>query len=137
MGSALRRGKLTALNIYFLSGLFAHTGMKILGYSHAPLENEQLGRWDDDFLLDGVRIDSITVPDNPDHEAETHKGGKTAVHEIGHWSGLAHLWGTNGDSCDNEGDEVDDTPAQLKGPWGCDPNTIYDSCPDRPGTDST
>ncbi|WP_258100482.1 zinc-dependent metalloprotease [Marinoscillum pacificum] len=34
-------------------------------------------------------------------------GGRTLTHEIGHWFGLAHLWGLNG--C-GDGDNIEDTP---------------------------
>jgi hypothetical protein len=41
--------------------------------------------------------------------------GRTAVHEVGHWLNLKHLWG-NGE-CGS--DEVDDTPPQRKYNQGC------------------
>jgi hypothetical protein len=41
----------------------------------------------------------------------TTKKGRTAVHEIGHWLGLAHLWGPSG-TCGDDG--VADTPTQEK-----------------------
>lgn len=49
--------------------------------------------------------------------------GKTAVHEIGHWLGLRHIWGdaTCGD------DLVDDTPQQRAATRGC-PSGIKQSC---------
>ena len=36
-------------------------------------------------------------------------GGKTAVHEIGHWLNLLHIWGDDGGGCEGS-DNVDDTP---------------------------
>lgn len=41
--------------------------------------------------------------------------GRTAVHEIGHWMNLKHLWGES--ECGS--DEVDDTPPQRKYNQGC------------------
>jgi uncharacterized delta-60 repeat protein len=46
-------------------------------------------------------------------------GGRTTVHEVGHWLSLRHIWGddcspngnSNANSCDGS-DEVDDTPNQ-------------------------
>jgi len=47
-------------------------------------------------------------------------GGRTATHEIGHWLGLRHIWGDNG-QC-NADDFCNDTPKQYGGtasPAGC------------------
>lgn len=38
-------------------------------------------------------------------------GGRTAVHEIGHWLNLRHVWGDDGEGCSGS-DFVDDTPNQ-------------------------
>jgi len=46
--------------------------------------------------------------------------GRTATHEIGHWLGLRHIWGDNG-QCNGD-DYCDDTPKQYGGtatPAGC------------------
>jgi hypothetical protein len=44
--------------------------------------------------------------------------GRTFVHEVGHYFGLRHLWGSDDASC-NSTDYVSDTPAQLKENFGC------------------
>lgn len=49
--------------------------------------------------------------------------GRTAVHEIGHWLGLKHIWGDT--YCGD--DLVDDTPKQGNFTTGC-PNTFRSSC---------
>jgi len=49
--------------------------------------------------------------------------GKTAVHEIGHWLGLRHIWGDT--YCGD--DLVDDTPTQRSANRGC-PSGIKFSC---------
>jgi len=49
--------------------------------------------------------------------------GRIAVHEIGHWLGLRHLWGDQ--YCGNDG--VDDTPVQGGATRGC-PSGIQKSC---------
>jgi hypothetical protein len=49
--------------------------------------------------------------------------GRTAVHEIGHWLGLKHIWGDT--YCGDDG--VSDTPAQSNYTAGC-PNTFRSSC---------
>ena len=49
--------------------------------------------------------------------------GKTAVHEVGHWLGLRHIWGDS--DCGN--DMIDDTPFQRTFTSGC-PNGVRTSC---------
>jgi hypothetical protein len=49
--------------------------------------------------------------------------GRTAVHEVGHWLGLKHIWGDT--YCGD--DAVDDTPKQGNFTPGC-PNTFRSSC---------
>lgn len=56
--------------------------------------------------------------------------GKTAVHEVGHWLGLKHLWGD--ENCGNDG--VDDTPKQASYTSGC-PSTIRITCGNGPNGD--
>ena len=53
--------------------------------------------------------------------------GRTAVHEIGHWLGLKHIWGDY--YCGD--DLVDDTPKQGNFTPGC-PNTFRSSCSNGP-----
>ena len=49
--------------------------------------------------------------------------GRTAVHEIGHWLGLKHIWGDN--YCGDDG--IDDTPVQGNFTPGC-PTGFRSSC---------
>jgi len=53
--------------------------------------------------------------------------GKTAVHEIGHWLNLKHIWGD--EYCGDDG--VDDTPKQASYTIGC-PNTVRITCGNGP-----
>jgi hypothetical protein len=48
---------------------------------------------------------------------------RTAVHEVGHWLGLKHIWGDS--SCGDDG--VDDTPQQSFFTQGC-PTGVRSSC---------
>ncbi|RSL49191.1 Extracellular metalloprotease [Fusarium duplospermum] len=59
--------------------------------------------------------------------------GKLATHEVGHWLGLFHPF--QGQSCEGDGDFVDDTPMQWEVTNGGCP-IGKDSCPDEPGLDS-
>ncbi len=53
--------------------------------------------------------------------------GKTAVHEVGHWLNLKHLWGD--EYCGDDG--VGDTPKQASHTTGC-PNTVRITCGNGP-----
>lgn len=56
--------------------------------------------------------------------------GRTAVHEMGHWLGLRHLWGDA--NCGDDG--VADTPKQQTFTSGC-PSTVRVSCDNAPNGD--
>lgn len=56
--------------------------------------------------------------------------GRTAVHEVGHWLGLKHIWGDT--YCGDDG--VDDTPRQGNFTGGC-PYGIRSSCNNGPAGD--
>ena len=49
--------------------------------------------------------------------------GRTAVHEVGHWLGLKHIWGD--EACGD--DLVEDTPTQASFTSGC-PNNFRNTC---------
>ena len=53
--------------------------------------------------------------------------GRTAVHEVGHWLGLRHLWGDT--NCGDDG--IADTPKQQTFTSGC-PSTTRISCGNGP-----
>ncbi|MDZ4796153.1 MAG: M43 family zinc metalloprotease [Bacteroidota bacterium] len=53
--------------------------------------------------------------------------GKTAVHEVGHWLNLKHLWGD--ENCGDDG--VSDTPKQASYTVGC-PSTTRVTCGNGP-----
>ncbi len=92
---------------------------KLAGYSSLP---------GSDVAKDGMVIDF-------DAFAAINAGsgydlGKTAVHELGHWLGLKHLWGDA--NCGDDG--VDDTPKQASYTPGC-PSTIRITCGNGPNGD--
>ncbi|HEY6062977.1 MAG TPA: M43 family zinc metalloprotease [Chitinophagaceae bacterium] len=92
---------------------------KLAGYSSLP---------GSDLAKDGLVIDF-------DAFAAMNAGsgydlGKTAVHEIGHWLGLKHLWGDA--NCGDDG--VDDTPKQASYTPGC-PTTVRITCGNGPNGD--
>lgn len=56
--------------------------------------------------------------------------GRTAVHEVGHWLGLSHIWGD--EACGDDG--IDDTPVQSGYTSGC-PTGLRSSCSNGPDGD--
>ncbi|KAF8761870.1 metallo-protease [Rhizoctonia solani] len=105
MKGKLHQGNATTLNIYTV-GFTNISDPRLLGYATFPKSYIM------DPLDDGVVILYSTVPG-------------------GHWMNLYH---TFSESCDDDGDFVDDTPAQLNSTKGC-PTVAPDSCPGRPGRD--
>lgn len=91
---------------------------KLAGYSSFP---------GSDFSKDGVVLDfgAFGVTSNTGYGM-----GKTAVHEVGHWLGLKHLWGDA--NCGDDG--VDDTPKQASYTSGC-PTTVRITCGNGPNGD--
>lgn len=76
---------------------------KVAGYSSVPGAAAE---------KDGVVIDYTVFGTN---SSSGYEMGKTAVHEVGHWLGLKHIWGDA-----NCGDDlVDDTPRQGSYNIGC------------------
>jgi hypothetical protein len=64
------------------------------------------------------------------HTAAPFNLGRTAVHEVGHWLGLKHIWGDQ--QCGD--DNVDDTPQQGFFTKGC-PSGFRTSCNNNPAGD--
>ncbi|KAF3910922.1 Ulilysin [Dactylellina cionopaga] len=119
MKKALRKGGYDELNLYLrpLDGY--------LGYCYFPGDFAQGSK---DYWRDGCDVLQTTVPHGT---AFPYDEGKTATHEVGHWFGLFH---TFQGGCD-EGDLVDDTPAQWTATGGC-PTGKYSCTGDKyPGLD--
>ncbi|HUQ65751.1 MAG TPA: M43 family zinc metalloprotease [Flavitalea sp.] len=71
---------------------------------------------------DGVVIKYTAFGNTPNIQAPFNKG-RTAVHEIGHWLGLRHIWGDT----DCGDDKIDDTPPQAGPTRGC-PSGVIATC---------
>jgi hypothetical protein len=110
MKQALRAGSYQAMNFYIVDELPSASG-----YCTYPTNAPE---GSDAFFRDGCTLAKGAI-------------GPIAVHESGHWFGLIHTF--EGDSCDGQGDLVDDTPAQAGPSSGCPVGR--DSCPNHPGED--
>jgi len=97
------------LNIYVASTCHAYLGR---GFFPFEATNEQ----------DGVIIDHFVFGTNCiAKEAGPFNLGRTTTHEIGHYLGLRHIWGSSTDCADDDG--IEDTPEQ---------SFIYRGCPPYP-----
>lgn len=88
----------------------------IVGYSTFP----QDGSEDEQ----GVAIDYRSLPGG---SLTAYNGGKTLVHEAGHYFNLYHIWGDDGGACTGT-DYVDDTPNQADATSGCYTGIKTDNC---------
>ncbi|USW53513.1 Putative peptidase M43, pregnancy-associated plasma-A [Septoria linicola] len=125
----LRKGTYRTLNIYLLSDLNG-----LLGIAEFPVAAPSAAQ----KVLDGVVAWAETVPGGKAKRKEgPYNLGYTAVHEAGHWLGLLHTFSQPQDgsqpSCDDKGDFVSDTPAQLTPTEGCPASK--DTCPTKSGKD--
>uniref|UniRef100_A0A8H8CR92 Peptidase M43 pregnancy-associated plasma-A domain-containing protein n=1 Tax=Psilocybe cubensis TaxID=181762 RepID=A0A8H8CR92_PSICU len=122
MKQKLRKGGPETLNVYTV-GFHNTQAEGLLGHATFPTDYKSLPK------DDGVVIQYGTLPGG--NLAPFNKG-KTLTHEVGHWVGLYHTF--EGGSCSSSGDEVSDTPAQLKPTSGC-PIANPDTCPGKAGLD--
>lgn len=129
--SSLRKGSYSTLNLYFHSDLSLGTA-GLIGTCTLPTTiPPSCPR--DVYSFDGCDVALQTVPGGSMYG---YNQGKTAVHEVGHWLGLLHVF--EGYTCSTSptsgGDYIGDTPVQSQSTDGCP--VSKDSCPGLPGLDS-
>ena len=91
----------------------------ILGWAYLPGTNSL-----PNSTLDGV-VTASTTFGGPGYGTNTpYHLGRTTTHEVGHYLGLRHIWGSGG--CSND-DNIADTPIQSSNNFGC-PNHPSPSC---------
>lgn len=117
MKQALRRGFYADLNLYFLSNLPGG----LLGFCYFPTKIEPMSP---QLVRDGCINLAGSLPGS--YAAPYNLGG-TAVHEVGHWLGLFHVF--QGASCEGPGDYVPDTPRQVTPTSGCP--AMKDTCAEK------
>lgn len=106
-----------SLNIYTVQFARQPGGM-LLGYAAFPWELQS------NLQLDGIVLNHVVVPGKYSQYT-----GDTAIHELGHWLGLWHVFYPRG-QCGAPGDSVTDTPAQYSvNPGSCAAVRGKDTCP--------
>ncbi|KAI5358457.1 putative peptidase M43, pregnancy-associated plasma-A [Septoria linicola] len=121
MKAAPNQGGYDSLNLYFVS----QTVQNILGWCYFPQGQPTAAQ----RTIDGCVNLASSMPKGG---TNNYQMGLTAVHEIGHWLGLFHVFSG---TCDGPGDFVDDTNHQRNATSGC-PAVAPDTCTLRPGLDN-
>lgn len=106
------------LNIWVCD--LAIQGGELLGYAYPPAGLANWGGYgvQSGSTLDGVVIDYMAFGGTSKKPLGFGSGfqGKTAVHEVGHYLGLRHIWGDDNGACQGqagyEDDGIADTPVQ-------------------------
>jgi hypothetical protein len=91
----------------------------ILGWAYLPSTNNL-----PNATVDGVVTASTTFGGPGFGTNVPYNLGRTTTHEVGHYLGLRHVWGSGG--CGND-DNIADTPIQSSSNFGC-PNHPSPSC---------
>ncbi|USW57588.1 Putative peptidase M43, pregnancy-associated plasma-A [Septoria linicola] len=121
MKAAPNQGGYDSLNLYFVS----QTVQNILGWCYFPQGQPTAAQ----RTIDGCVNLASSMPNGG---TNNYQMGLTAVHEIGHWLGLFHVFSG---TCDGPGDFVDDTNHQRNETSGW-PAVAPDTCTLRPGLDN-
>lgn len=122
------------LNIWVVDRIYHVSGYPLAGYAQFPLQSGLEGlNYESLADTDGVVIAAAYFGSAEIYPQGYYNSsfvfGRTAVHEIGHFFGLRHIWGDGNCSAT---DYCDDTPSSSGPNTGC-PNG-EDSC-DTPGYD--
>jgi PKD repeat protein len=123
-------------NMWVVNTISRGGTLGIAGYAQFPFSNGGLGRASTDGIMVIHREFGNVGTSNPGQTPNV----TTTTHEAGHWFGLFHPF--QGDSCDNEGDGILETPTTFFDPSPTEPlrnrcnipnfNSCSDDNPDLP-----
>lgn len=125
----------------YLNIWIGNLGNSLLGFAYPP---EAAPNWPEDMTADnpavwGVVLNHRIVGEGNGLALPDADGGRAAVHEVGHYLGLRHIWGDGPlaifgfPDCDAD-DGIDDTPnAGINSQGAC--NFNKNTCPDDPEPD--
>jgi PKD repeat protein len=108
------------LNIWVVNTINRGPGISVAGYAQFPFSAGGFNS----ALTDGIMVihnefgNHVGTSFRPIGQRQT-PNVTTSTHEIGHWLGLYHPF--QGDSCDNEGDGIQETPTTYFMPTTAEP----------------
>lgn len=102
--------------VYMNDGTLGYAQFPTVPSASTPTIGDMNG-WGSGANTDGVVFDYRYIG-NMGTATSPYNKGRTAVHEIGHWLGLWHIWGDDGNSCSGT-DYVTDTPNQASENYTC------------------
>jgi len=139
------QGGLDAWDATQYLNIWIGTGGGILGYATFPGTSTASQQ--------GVVVDLIGTSNNPCYIDPSYNMGRTMTHEVGHYFGLYHIWGDDGNACTNSDfrnlpgctisdpllaggttdQTIGDTPNQGDQNFGCPTGTLANSCGNAAG----
>lgn len=139
------QGGLDAWDANEYLNIWIGTGGGILGYATFPGTSTAAQQ--------GVVVDLIGTSNNPCYIDPSYNMGRTMTHEVGHYFGLYHIWGDDGNACTNSDfrnlpgctitdpllaggttdQAIGDTPNQGDQNFGCPTGTLTNSCGNTAG----
>ena len=96
-----------------------NSGTNLLGYATFPGQPAQI----DGVVIVTGGFGDKTIANYP-LIINAYNRGRTAVHEVGHWLNLRHIWGDA--NCGNDG--IDDTPIHDDANYGCPAYPLNSNC---------
>lgn len=126
------------LNIWICNMQYPNIGAIVYGFATPPdgspnWENFPNATKDTFDNETGVVLHYEIVGRNNPLASARYKEGKTAIHEVGHYLGLRHVWGDGGFNGCSVDDGIEDTPNARVASSNCNgQNTCTDASNDKP-----
>lgn len=115
-----RQGKADTMNVWLMGAVLSkHDGSSRVGRATLPWNYQKSPDVDGVFIVQG------TIPGG---YAKPYNGGKTLVHEVGHWLGLMHTFEKG---CEYDGDHIPDTAMHTSATQDCESLDLRSDCPNE------